>query len=127
MSTGAISPRNKRILEMRAANPGMSAAQLARLVGDGCTRNMVLGLLNRRGLNNAQVAAFRPYSEADRLDAGCRYILGHVYDVMPDGTRRPGQWRYCQAARQQGSSYCAYHHGLCYRAAPEAPKTLEAA
>ena len=42
---------------------------------------------------------------------GCVYIHGH-----PD----QGDWRYCQAGQQAGSSYCAYHHHICYT--PYVPK-----
>lgn len=45
---------------------------------------------------------------------GCLYISGTV-TVDKAGRRLPGNWYYCQAARQAGSSYCSLHHAVCHR------------
>ena len=63
-----------------------------------------------------------PFPEAPPLVAaphdpvGCRYVFG---DTGPGSV-----WRYCQAVRVPGKSYCPHHHALCTRA-PTAEEVAE--
>jgi hypothetical protein len=41
----------------------------------------------------------------DQEPRGCRFIQGDV---------KEGGWRYCQAPRRPGSSYCEEHHALTH-------------
>lgn len=43
-----------------------------------------------------------PYDDS----TGCRYIIGELKSDEP--------WRYCNAPRRDGSSYCKDHHAICY-------------
>jgi GcrA cell cycle regulator len=112
---------------------GLSARHICAELGT--TRNAVLGKVNRLGLDLRKPTRSHPFRAhklkyeqiISQADPGaplhiqfanlkmhhCRYPYGG--DLAP--------LTFCGRERQNGSSYCADHHALCWYASPEQKQT----
>lgn len=83
---------------------GHSASKIARQIGDGCTRNQVIGKAHRLGLAKRASPIIRHLGSTNATkglkDWHCRYPHGHPGE--PD-------FRFCGSPRDPESSYCPEH------------------
>lgn len=99
--------RQAKLAELVAA--GHSAREIARRLGDGCTKNMVIGRLHRAGQatgRSGQYGGSRSLTLDQRLgfdrvkQRGCAWVIGDPR----------GEWSWCGAAVvEPGKPYCAGH------------------
>jgi GcrA cell cycle regulator len=87
----------------------ISTAEIARLIGDGCTKNMVISKAHRLGLEPRGELKPKPAARGLAIDAltanGCRWPHGH-----------PGQddFHFCGAPSLTGRPYCEHHCKVAY-------------
>jgi|GEM_PF-3696095 len=90
------------------------AARLSDIYGVRITKNMVIGRIDRRGLRD-HAPPPRPGALIAAIPAaGCRWIVGAPLPLRPD--------MYCGKPCAPGSSYCAAHHAIVWRAPDALPQ-----
>ena len=113
---------------------GLSGAKIAGMMGDGFTRNSVIGRVHRMKLPKREprkVAGERkrrkkkilqqPTVEIERRPTvipPVNYVCVSIDELKPHHCRFPlGDFpvMYCGQQKIEGSSYCAYCHSVCYR------------
>lgn len=85
---------------------GLTSKEIAKRIGDGCTKNMVIGRMHRTG-GQLLVAPLQPPPTLDqrlRFDRvqqrGCVWIIGDPQ----------AEWEWCGAKLEMpGMPYCAHH------------------
>lgn len=132
-----------RIEKLKALwDAGQSASQIAKELGEGVTRNAVIGKAHRLGLKSrpspvksdkvkAKAPARRPakkdtkqlISLLDLTDRMCKWPIGHPGD--PD-------FHFCGKPAEPGMPYCAAHCAEAYQAQPprrdrrpQQPRTIQ--
>ena len=107
---------------------GLSASQIAKELGEGVTRNAVIGKAHRLGLKSRpspvktdkekkKVAPKRVIKKADKqlvslldlTDRMCKWPLGHPGDA---------DFHFCGKNSEPGMPYCASHCAEAYQAQP---------
>jgi GcrA cell cycle regulator len=118
---------------------GLSRSQIAGQLGEGFTRNSVIGKLHRLGIDGPPRSSkprYKPASRRKRKPAKPRFIPiieivhdGQELDSYPcslqelsDNTCRwpmgePSEagFHFCGGVPQSGSSYCASHHRIAHQ------------
>jgi len=87
---------------------GKSARQIAEVLGNGLTRNAIIGKANRMGLRtpaSRAKAAGNPETQTTGSQ-GCQWPTGHP------GT---AEFHFCGAPREHGRPYCTPHCTVAYR------------
>ena len=109
----------------------ISAAQIARNLGGCCTRNAVIGLWNRMGLEKLRPSGPRVKSNLLRLPRKAKPAEAiMLYEPEPlklnllklkdDQCRFPvttegGQYTFCgHPVMRSKTAYCPYHHEVCW-------------
>ncbi|WP_417450920.1 GcrA family cell cycle regulator [Kordiimonas sp.] len=107
---------------------GLSASQIAKELGEGVTRNAVIGKAHRLGLKSrpspvktdkdkkkappkrvAKKADKQLVSLLDLTDRMCKWPLGHPGDA---------DFHFCGKSSEAGMPYCAAHCAEAYQAQP---------
>ena len=92
---------------------GMTARQIAESLGEGVTRNAVIGKAHRIGLSQPSPAKIKPKPAMVAMvsDRGCRWPIGH-----------PGEsgFHFCGSQAAPGRPYCTSHCSVAYRNKDEA-------
>lgn len=125
-----------RLLELN--EQGLSAGQIARGIGDGCTRNMVIGKLKRLGIclkGRDSGGALREKVKAARVQAKPRLSIvrqsstpapefigplgefprGEGCRYTPDDVGLPA-WRMCgHPVYAPGTNWCIHHAGIVFQ------------
>jgi GcrA cell cycle regulator len=115
--------RIEKLLALRSE--GHSGAQIAKLMGDGVTKNSIIGKLNRL---KAPTVSYVPLSPMPKPKSK---PLPSFVQEPPAKTHTllenlgPNQCRYpinkdhpfifCGARKEEASSYCVYHQGIVYK------------
>ncbi len=116
---------DERIDRLRALwDKGLSASQIAKELGEGVTRNAVIGKAHRLGLksrpspvkterNQVKKPVKKPVKKIvtllDLTDRMCKWPIGHPGD--PD-------FQFCGRPAEPGMPYCAAHCAEAYQAQP---------
>ena len=89
---------------------GRSARQIADELGDGVTRNAVIGKANRLGLSTPTKKAApeeeKPVRTPGKKGRTCQWPIGHP------GTKG---FRFCGKPAEPNRPYCAEHCAIAYR------------
>ncbi len=148
--SGWSDARLTRLLELW--NARLSAAQIARQLGDGLTRSAVVGKLFRMGLtresaerNAARADGARQSHRKQRTAKGrpfnpkpaplpppspcqVRPLMTGILELQPSSCRWPcaaaAETRFCGHVKQAGSPYCPDHRRIAYDAVLP-PLTME--
>jgi GcrA cell cycle regulator len=91
----------------RAWAAGKSANQIADLIGDGCSRNAVIGKVHRLGLAaRPDPIVRRPKAVIAYTPRACQWPFGDP--------KEPG-FHFCGKTPEPGRPYCSKHSKLAYR------------
>lgn len=112
--------RNDTVLKMWGT---CTAAEIAKFLGNGITRNAVIGRAGRMGLSKRSKNRKITLKRQDFVDIGVQYEGGiTIYELTEDTCRFViGKHRYCGEGVTDGS-YCGTHSAICYQ--PLKPKVV---
>lgn len=88
-------------------NNGYTARQIAEKLGDGATRNAVIGKAHRLGLSTRPSPVKREKEPVPMInERTCQWPIGH-----------PGQadFHFCGSTAETGRPYCSEHCAVAYR------------
>lgn len=126
--------KDKEELLVKLWRQGLNKREIASAMGDGITKNMVIGKLHRLGLNNKKKPYKKPRKEPEykktklpidgrglantALGKPCGLAdLAHNQCHWPVGHPKENGFHFCGAYKQGASPYCAEHKRLAYPSA----------
>jgi GcrA cell cycle regulator len=125
----AVDWTEERIAELtRMWSEGLTARQIAELLGDGITRNAVIGKANRLGLSKptkSSVTRKQRKVEREKKVLPLKAPTGEGVNIFtltsstcrwPIGDPGDAEFHFCGSKCEAGQPYCEYHAAMAYQA-----------